>query len=57
MIRKAGKIPVTIEDYNCEYLFSDSSGLKQKHPWGPYIDTIRELERNHIGPDGTMLKV
>lgn len=57
LIKQAGNIPVTIEDYNCEVLFSDSSRLKKKMPWGPHIDIIRELERNHIGPDGTLLKV
>ena len=57
LIRKAGKIPVTIEDYNCEVLFSDSNKDSNKIPWGSYIDTIRELERNNIGPDGTLLKM
>lgn len=54
LLRKAGRIPVTIEDYNCEYLFSDT---KKKKPWGSHLDILRELERNHVGPDGTLLKV
>lgn len=49
-----GKIPVTIIDYNCEYLFSDSKKLKQKNPWGSYLDIIRELQRQGITPDGTL---
>jgi hypothetical protein len=57
LIRKKGNIPMTIEDYNCEYLFSDSSRLLAKKPWGIYLDVLRELERNHVGPDGTLLKV
>jgi len=57
LLRKAERIPVTIEDYNCEYLFSDATRLKKKKPWGSYIDVLRELERNHVGPDGTLLKV
>ena len=48
---------MTIEDYNCEYLFSNSSRLLEKKPWGIYLDVLRELERNHVGPDGTLLKV
>jgi hypothetical protein len=51
----ARKIPVTIDDYNSEYLFSDSKRLKQKKPWGSYIDVIRELERQGITPNGTLL--
>ena len=57
LIRKAGKIPVTIEDYNCEVLFSDSLRDSNVIPWGAYIDVIRELERNHVGPDGTLFKM
>ncbi len=49
------KVPVTIDDYNCEYLFSDSVRLKKKKPWGSYIDVIRELERQGITPNGTLL--
>ena len=52
-----GKIPVTIDDYNCEYLFSSSTRLLQKHPWGPTIDVIRELDRQGINPDGSLSKV
>jgi hypothetical protein len=51
----AHKIPVTIDDYNCEYLFSDSKRLKQKNPWGSYIDVIRELQRQGINPNGSLL--
>jgi len=57
LLRDNNVIPVTIEDYNCEYIFSDSKKLKEKKPWGSYLDTLRELERNHVGPDGTLLKV
>ena len=49
------KIPVTIDDYNCEYLFSDSKKLKQKNPWGSYIDIIREHQRQGINPNGSLL--
>ncbi len=49
------KTPVTIDDYNCEYLFSDSKRLKQKNPWGSYIDVIRELQRQGINPNGSLL--
>lgn len=49
------KIPVTIEDYNCEVLFSDSKQLRKKHPWGSFIDVIRELERQGITPNGSLL--
>ena len=51
----ASKIPVTIDDYNCEYLFSDSVKLKKKNPWGSYIDVIRELQRQGINPNGSLL--
>lgn len=57
LLLKAERTPVTIDDYNCEFIFSDSKRLKEKKPWGSYIDIIRELERNHVGPDGTLLKV
>lgn len=50
-----GHLPVTIEDYNCEYLFTKSKRLTHKKPWGPYIDVIRELERQGIHPNGTLL--
>ncbi len=50
-----GKIPVTIDDYNCEFLFSDSKRLKQKNPWGPYLDVIRELARQGINSNGALL--
>jgi len=49
-----GKIPITINDYNCEYLFSDSTKLKKKHPWGAYIDIINELQQQGINPHGTL---
>jgi len=48
-------IPVTIDDYNCEFLFSDSTRLRKKNPWGSYIDIIRELQRQGITPDGSLL--
>lgn len=48
-------IPLTIDDYNCEYLFSFSKKLTKKHPWGAYLDIIRELERQGITPNGTLL--
>lgn len=50
----AGKIPVTIDDYNCEFLFK-SEAAKKKNPWGPYIDIIRELQRQGISPNGSVL--
>lgn len=50
-----GKLPITIDDYNCEYLFSDSKKLKKQNPWGSYIDIIRELQRQGITPDGALL--
>lgn len=52
-----GKLPVTIDDYNCEYLFSDSKKLLKKNPWGPTIDVIRELIRQGINPDGSLSKM
>jgi len=55
LLINAHKTPVTIDDYNCEYLFSDSKRLKQKKPWGPYLDIIRELERQGINPNGSLL--
>lgn len=55
LIIDAHAIPITIDDYNCEYLFSDSVNLKKKKPWGSYIDVIRELERQGITPNGTLL--
>lgn len=51
----SGKIPVTIDDYNCEYLFSDSKKLIKNNPWGNYIDVIRELQRQGIKPNGSLL--
>jgi len=51
----AYKIPITIDDYNCEYLFSDSVNLKKRKPWGSFIDVIRELERQGITPNGSIL--
>lgn len=50
-----GKFPITIDDYNCEFLFSDSKRLKQKNPWGPYLDVIRELDRQGINSNGALL--
>ena len=55
MLINNGKIPVTIDDYNCEYLFSDSKRLIKKYPWGSFIDIIRELQRQGIKPDGSLL--
>ena len=55
LLINSGKIPVTIEDYNCEFLFSDSKRLKQKNPWGPYLDVIRELARQGINQNGALL--
>jgi len=55
LIINNGKIPVTIEDYNCEFLFSDSKRLTQKNPWGPYLDVIRELARQGINQNGALL--
>lgn len=55
LLINAFKTPVTIDDYNCEYLFSDSKRLKQKNPWGSYIDVIRELQRQGINPNGSLL--
>ncbi len=49
------KIPITIDDYNCEFIFSDSARLKKKNPWGSYLDIIRELSRQGITPDGSLL--
>lgn len=54
LLKKAQRIPVTISDYNCEYLFSDSSRLRKKNPWGSYYDIIRELERQGITPNGSL---
>lgn len=48
-------IPITIDDYNCEFLFSKSEKQKKKNPWGPYIDIIRELQRQGINPNGSLL--
>ncbi len=50
-----GHLPLTIEDYNCEYLFSKSIKLANQKPWGAYLDVIRELERQGIHPNGTLL--
>ena len=47
------KLPVTIDDYNCEVLFADPK-KKTKNPWGSYIDVIRELQRQGIKLDGSM---
>jgi len=55
LIVNANKIPITIDDYNCEHLFTDSETAKKKKPWGSYIDVIRELERQGIKPDGSLL--
>ncbi len=55
LLINAFKTPVTIDDYNCEYLFSDSVKLKKKNPWGSYIDVIRELQRQGINPNGSLL--
>ncbi len=55
LLINAQKTPITIDDYNCEYLFSDSERLKKKKPWGSYLDVIRELERQGITPNGTLL--
>ncbi len=49
-----GKIPITISDYNCEYLFSDSKKLLKKNPWGSHIDVIRELQSQGISLDGSV---
>lgn len=54
LLKKAERIPITINDYNCEYLFSDSARLKKKMPWGSHYDIIRELNRQGITPNGTM---
>lgn len=48
-------LPITIDDYNCELLFCDSKRLRKKNPWGAYIDIIRELQRQGITPDGSLL--
>lgn len=50
-----GLLPVTINDYNCDYLFSDSIILKKKHPWGAHLDIIRELQAQGITPNGSLL--
>lgn len=50
----SGKIPITIDDYNCDYLFSDSKRLKNNKKWGVFIDVINELERQGIAPDGSL---
>ena len=50
-----GKIPVTIDDYNCEYLFSDSKKLIKNNSWGNFIDVIIELQRQGINPNGSLL--
>jgi myosin-crossreactive antigen len=55
LIKQNGNIPMTIEDYNCEFLFSDSTRLKKKNPWGSHIDVIRELIRQGINPNGSLL--
>lgn len=57
MLVDAGRIPVTIEDYNCEFLFTDSERLKKQKPWGPLIDIVRELERQGVGLNGSLLKM
>ena len=57
LLTKAERIPITINDYNCEYLFSDSARLKKKMPWGSYYDIIRELDRQGITPNGKMQKL
>jgi len=44
------KTPITIEDYNCEYLFLEPR--KRKNPWGGYLDVIRELHRQNVDPIG-----
>lgn len=57
LLVNSGKIPVTIDDYNCEYLFSKSTRLRAKNPWGGFIDIIRELHRQGISPDGSLSKM
>lgn len=53
ILKNNNKIPVTIDDYNCEVLFQDQK-KKIKNPWGSYIDVIRELQRQGIKLDGSL---
>ena len=43
-------IPVTIDDYNCEFLFSDSIRLRKNNPWGSYIDIIGSCNVKELIP-------
>ena len=53
ILKNNNKIPITIDDYNCETLFLDPK-KKIKNPWGSYIDVIRELQRQKVTLDGSL---